>query len=157
MFLTAGVLIISMSTQGFGAFKEKGSSPIIIGKEFGLLIIFVLLGMSFLIVINDFISLYLAIEFQSFGLYILSSYYKKSEAATSAGLKYFLLGAISSSFILLGAAIIYTWTGLTNLDGIMALLTMVSYENNLEVGVAFGLFMLIVGLLFKVAAAPFHQ
>jgi NADH-ubiquinone oxidoreductase chain 2 len=65
--------------------------------------------------------MYLSIELQSFALYLLASMYRDSESATSAGLKYFLLGGLSSCFILLGAGLIYAYTGLTNLEALYSL------------------------------------
>ena len=96
---------------------------------------------------SDFISLYIAIEFQSFAVYILASFYKSSESATSAGLKYFLLGAMSSAFILLG---------LMNLESLIALVTMAPHSSQIDIGVFFGLFIVIVALLFKVFASILH-
>ena len=157
LLITAGILVVVISDNGLGVFKKNGSSALIIAKEYGLILTFSLIGMCFLMNMADFISLYLAIEFQSFAVYILASFYKNNEQATSAGLKYFLLGAISSAFILLGCAIVYCFTGLTNLDGLIALVTIITCDNKIEIGVIFGFFFVIVGLLFKVAAAPFHQ
>lgn len=91
--------------------------------EYPLIIVFSLVGATFLMTAADLVSVYLAIELQSFGVYILAALYRDSESATAAGLKYFLLGALSSALILFGSALIYSYTGLTNLDSIYELLS----------------------------------
>ena len=78
------------------------------------------MGSSFLVSTNDLVSLFLAIELQSFAVYVLAAIFK---ASTDAGLKYFLLGALSSALILLGSALIYGATGLTNFDQLATLTT----------------------------------
>jgi NADH-ubiquinone oxidoreductase chain 2 len=123
--------------------------------EYSLLVLFSTLGASLLISSSDLISMYLSIELQSFGVYILATLYKDSESATSAGLKYFLLGGLSSCIILLGASIIYTYTGLTNFDAIYSLISV--SDNNIIQGISLGLIFIIVGFLFKIAAAPLHN
>lgn len=106
----------------------------------------------------DLVSIYLAIELQSFGVYILAALYRDSESATAAGLKYFLLGALSSALILFGSALIYSYTGLTNLDSIYELLSVPSgtMGTSYTQVVVLGFVIMSVGFLFKVAAAPFH-
>jgi NADH-ubiquinone oxidoreductase chain 2 len=131
--------------------------PII--PEYSLLILFTVCGASFLISRRDLVSMYLSIELQSFAVYILASLYRESESATSAGLKYFLLGGLSSGLILLGSALVYAYTGLTDLESIFSLLS-VDNINNLSQGlgpVIIGLVITTIGFLFKVAAAPFHN
>jgi NADH-ubiquinone oxidoreductase chain 2 len=113
--------------------------------------------------------MYLSIELQSFAVYILAAIYRNSESATSAGLKYFLLGALSSALILLGSRIIYANTGLTSFEGIY-MITSVSLPitdgltsfaghsvRSIDNGVVLGIVLIAVGFLFKVAAAPFHN
>jgi NADH-ubiquinone oxidoreductase chain 2 len=100
--------------------------------------------------------MYLSIELQSFGVYILASLYRDSDSATSAGLKYFLLGGLSSCLILLGGALVYTFTGLTNFESISSLISVV-YSNNINQGITLGILIIIIGLLFKIAAAPLHN
>lgn len=113
------------------------------------------MGASILLATADLVSLYLAIELQSFGVYILAALYRDSESATAAGLKYFLLGALSSALILLGSGLVYGYTGLTNLDSIYELVSVPSMDSYSQ-GVALGLLIITIGLLFKVASAPFH-
>jgi NADH-ubiquinone oxidoreductase chain 2 len=124
--------------------------------EYCLIVMFSTLGASLLISSADLISMYLSIELQSFGVYILSTLYRNSESATSAGLKYFLLGSLSSCFILLGSGIIYTYTGLTNLESIYSLLSNSNSQNIIQ-GVTLGFIFIFVGFLFKISAAPFHN
>src|SRR6266511_3239375 len=84
--------------------------------DYSLVVLFSSLGSSLLLSSYDLISVYLSIELQSFGLYVLSTLYRNSESSTSAGLKYFLLGGLSSCIILLGTGIIYSYTVTTNLE-----------------------------------------
>jgi NADH-ubiquinone oxidoreductase chain 2 len=85
-------------------------------REYTLLLLFIITGSIFLISSSDLISVYLSIELQSYGLYILCTIYRNSEASTSSGLTYFLLGGLSSCFILLGIGLIYANSGTTNFD-----------------------------------------
>jgi NADH-ubiquinone oxidoreductase chain 2 len=121
-----------------------------------MIIVFTTIGASFLVSSTDLVSLYLAIELQSFAVYILAALYRNNESATAAGLKYFLLGALSSALILLGSSLIYGYTGLTNLDAISSLLS-VSSADSVTQGVVLGLVIMTVGFLFKIASAPFHN
>jgi NADH-ubiquinone oxidoreductase chain 2 len=130
--------------------------------EYCLLIMFSTLGASLLISSSNLISMYLSIELQSFAVYILSTLYRNSESATSAGLKYFLLGSLASCFILLGSGIIYTYTGLTHLESIYNLISVTgslpsSMASNITQGIALGFIFIFAGFLLKVAAAPLHN
>jgi NADH-ubiquinone oxidoreductase chain 2 len=127
-----------------------------------MMLVFTTIGASFLVSSTDLVSLYLAIELQSFAVYILAAIYRNNESATAAGLKYFLLGALSSAFILLGSSIIYGYTGLTNLDAISSLVSVSSSDlpggaGQITLGIILGLVIMTVGFLFKVASAPFHN
>lgn len=127
--------------------------------EYSLIILFTTCGASFLISSADLVSMYLSIELQSFAVYILAALYRDSESATSAGLKYFLLGGLSSGLILLGSALVYAYTGLTDFESIFSLLS-VGNVDNLTEGLGpcvIGLAITTIGFLFKVAAAPFHN
>jgi NADH-ubiquinone oxidoreductase chain 2 len=125
--------------------------------EYCLLIMFSVLGASLLISSSNLISMYLSIELQSFAVYILSTLYRNSESATSAGLKYFLLGSLASCFILLGSGLIYTFTGLTHLESIYNLISVTDHISSITVGIALGFIFIFVGFLLKVAAAPLHN
>jgi NADH-ubiquinone oxidoreductase chain 2 len=98
--------------------------------EYALIIVFILCGAVFLISTADLISIFLSIELQSYGLYILSTLYRDSELATGSGLTYFLLGGLSSCFILLGSALLYANSGTTSLDNIY-IITSMSEVNSL--------------------------
>jgi len=125
--------------------------------EYSLLVLFSTLGASLLISSSDLVSMYLSIELQSFGVYILATLYKNSVPATSAGLKYFLLGGLSSCIILLGAGLIYTFTGLTNFESMYSLISVYDTSVALVQGFNLGIILIIIGLLFKIAAAPLHH
>jgi len=126
--------------------------------EYSLIIIFSTLGASLLISSSNLISMYLSTELQSFAVYILPTLYKDSELATNAGLKYFLLGSLASCFILLGSGLIYTYTGLTNLESIYNFISVTdSVSSNISQGIALGFFIIFVGYLLKVSAAPLHN
>lgn len=142
--------------------KKSGQFMII---EYGLIMVFVLCGAVFLMSTGDLISMFLSIELQSYGLYILSTLYRDSESATGSGLTYFLLGGLSSCFILLGSALLYVNSGTTNLDNIY-MITSINELSSLTYNKAiywyqpyylhFSLIILAVGFLFKISAAPFH-
>jgi NADH-ubiquinone oxidoreductase chain 2 len=100
--------------------------------------------------------MYLSLELQSFGVYILTTLFRYSESATNAGLKYFLLGSLSSCLILLGSGLIYSYTGLTNLESIYSLISVSNHSNILN-GIILGFLFIFVGFLFKISAAPFHN
>ena len=129
--------------------------------EYALIIIFVVSGATLLLSSGDLGSIYLCIELQSFSLYIISSLHRNSESSTGSALTYFLLGGLSSCFILLGIGLIYANSGLTNLDGIYLIIS--DSQNYVEYStwymhsyVFYSLLLISVGLLFKIAAAPFH-
>jgi NADH-ubiquinone oxidoreductase chain 2 len=125
-------------------------------SEYSLLILFTTIGASLLVSSSDIVSMYLCIELQSFAVYILATLYRNSESATAAGLKYFLLGGLSSALILLGTALIYSYTGVTQFESIYAL-TSVGGDDEYVAAVVFGLLLVGIGFLFKVAAAPLHN
>ena len=134
----------------------KQTVSVILSYNYSVIALFSVLGSLLLVSSADLLSMYLSIELQSFGVYILATLYRDSILATSAGLKYFLLGGFSSCLILLGAGLVYSFTGLTNLDSIYSLL---SVSDNISVyqGLTFGIFLIFIGLLFKIAAAPLHN
>jgi len=129
-------------------------------RDYPLIILFTTLGMSSLISSSDLITMFLAIELQSFALYILATMNRNSESAVAAGLKYFLLGGLSSCFILLGSSLIYSYTGLTNFESLNILQSSFigqSFEGNSYNYLAIGCIILTIGLLFKIGAAPLHS
>lgn len=129
--------------------------------EYALIIIFVISGATLLLASGDLGSIYLCIELQSFSLYIISSMHRNSESSTGSALTYFLLGGLSSCFILLGIGLIYANSGLTNLDGIYSIISdsdrYVDYSTwYMHSYVFYSLLLISVGFLFKIGAAPFH-
>jgi NADH-quinone oxidoreductase subunit N len=129
--------------------------------EYPLLIALATLGMLVMISANDLIVLYLGLELQSLALYVLASFARDSARSSEAGLKYFVLGALSSGMLLYGASLIYGFTGSTNFTAIadvVATLTKADHQALLHnVGILFGLIFLLAGLAFKVSAVPFHM
>jgi Proton-conducting membrane transporter len=122
-------------------------------KEYSFLLLYTVLGGSLLISSQNLISLYLSLELQSFTLYILSASQIRSFRGTSGGLKYFLLGGLSSGFILLGCSLIYAYTGTLNIEHIF----MIYSDSVTNYFLDPCLLILFSGLLFKVSAAPFHN
>lgn len=150
--------------------------------EYSLLILFIISGSLTLMVNNDLITFFLAIELQSYGLYLLCTVFKDSESSTKAGLTYFLLGGLSSCIILLGLSLLYINFGITSLENFYLIfdisnlkdifnikdinilskasflsnfsLLFYCFYNNYYIDIA--LLVLSIGLLFKISGAPFH-
>jgi NADH-ubiquinone oxidoreductase chain 2 len=129
--------------------------------EYPLIILFIIRGATFLISTGDLVSIFLSIELQSYGLYIICTLYRDSESATASGLAYFLLGGLSSCSILLGSALLYANSCTTSLDNIY-IITSISELDTSSISfyqlhyLNIALIILQVGFLFKVSAAPFH-
>ena len=129
--------------------------------EYTLIMIFVVTGATLLITSSDLGSVYLCVELQSFSLYIICALHRNSESSTGAALTYFLLGGLASCFILLGIALVYANSGLTNLDNIYAIISdSESYMNfsvwYMDIYMFYAFLLISTGFLFKIAAAPFH-
>jgi NADH-ubiquinone oxidoreductase chain 2 len=138
--------------------------------EYPLIILFVITGATFLMASSDLVTIFLAIELQSYGLYLLSTIYRNSELSTNAGLTYFLLGGLSSCIILLGQSLLYINSGNTNLDGIYiinsilvnnvdtteTITSITNIPNVYQYYIQLSLVIMSVGFLFKIASAPFH-
>jgi NADH-quinone oxidoreductase subunit N len=120
--------------------------------EYGVLFLLSTLGMMLLISANDLIALYLGLELMSLALYVIAAYERENARSTEAGLKYFVLGALSSGMLLYGASLVYGFTGTVSFAGI-AKATM----HGAGIGLIFGLVFLFVGFCFKVSAVPFHM
>ena len=135
---------------------KKGEQYTIL--EYTLMLLFIVIGSLLLISSSDFVSIFLSIELQSYGLYLLCTMYRNSESATSAGLTYFLLGGLASCFILLGIALIYANLGVTYLDSFYVInnLAGVLDEQQITTYIPYCLLLITIGLLFKISAAPFH-
>jgi NADH-ubiquinone oxidoreductase chain 2 len=153
-----------------------------LNNEYTLFLLFTLLGGSLLMSSSDIISVYLSIELQSFGVYLFSALHREQESSISAALKYYLLGSLSSCFILMGGVLLYSYTGLTQLDNIYSLISLrensdmfILYDNYLSIfskinleqgflslqlidnGINLGLVLILCGFFFKISAAPFHS
>jgi NADH-ubiquinone oxidoreductase chain 2 len=124
-------------------------------KEYSILLIFTTIGACLLISAQNLISIYLALELQSFTLYIIAASRIESFKGTSGGLKYFLLGGLSSGFILFGFILLYAYTGSLDLDSIFIIYATNNYIANFYLEVS--LLLIFAGLFFKVSAAPFHN
>ena len=120
--------------------------------EFPILIVLAAVGMGMMVSSGDLISLYVGVELHSLALYILAAYHRDDLKASEAGLKYFVLGALSSGLLLYGSSLIYGFSGSMHFEDIAAYATA-----NPGPGLIFGLVFLICGLAFKVSAAPFHM
>ncbi|MBX3478649.1 MAG: NADH-quinone oxidoreductase subunit NuoN [Brevundimonas sp.] len=120
--------------------------------EYPILIVLASVGMAMMVSSGDLISLYVGVELHSLALYVLAAFHRDNLKASEAGLKYFVLGALSSGLLLYGASLIYGFAGSMNYEAIAAYAA-----QNPGVGLVFGLVFLICGLAFKVSAAPFHM
>jgi NADH-quinone oxidoreductase subunit N len=119
--------------------------------EYPVIILLSVTGMLMLISAADLIALYLGLELMSLSLYVLASFQRDQVRASEAGLKYFVLGALSSGMLLYGASLIYGFTGTVNFAGIAA------EARQGSIGLIFGLVFLFAGLCFKISAVPFHM
>ena len=120
--------------------------------EFPVLILFSTLGMALMVSANDLVSLYLAIELQSLPLYVLATFNRNDSFSSESGVKYFILGALSSGLLLYGSSLIYGFTGSIFLNEISQLIA----PSN-QLGITFGLAFLLAGIIFKISAVPFHM
>ncbi len=148
LVLIGSALAIAMSL----AFNEREK---IARFEFPVLILFATLGMFMMISANDLISLYVGLELQSLSLYVIAAFRRDSLRSSEAGLKYFVLGALSSGMLLYGCSLIYGFTGSTGFDTLAAMFD--GAHGTPGIGLVVGLVFLIAGLAFKVSAVPFHM
>ncbi|HEU4659478.1 MAG TPA: NADH-quinone oxidoreductase subunit NuoN [Pseudolabrys sp.] len=119
--------------------------------EYGALFLLSTLGMLMLISANDLIALYLGLELMSLALYVVAAFNRNDVKSAEAGLKYFVLGALSSGMLLYGASLVYGFTGTVSFAGIAKV------AGQGGVGLIFGLVFLFVGFCFKISAVPFHM
>jgi proton-translocating NADH-quinone oxidoreductase chain N len=126
--------------------------------EYVILMILAVTGMMLVVSSYDLIAMYLAIELQSFCMYIIASLKRESEFSTEAGLKYFILGAFSSGLLLFGCSLLYGFTGTTNYQQLFQIFSTIDKTSELEVSnaIILGVLFVLVGMLFKLSAAPFH-
>jgi len=121
--------------------------------EFPVLIALAVVGMMMMVSAGDLMALYMGLELQSLALYVISAFRRDSLRSTEAGLKYFVLGALSSGLLLYGASLVYGTTGTTLFTGIAE----AGSQEDMPLGLLFGLVFLCTGLAFKISAAPFHM
>jgi NADH-quinone oxidoreductase subunit N len=143
--LLSSAVAIAMSTDYFAAVSHE---PF----EYPVLIILSTLGMLMLVSANDLIALYLGLELMSLALYVLAAFHRVSARSSEAGLKYFVLGALSSGMYLYGASLVYGFTGTVSFDGIAHATLQTS-----GIGLIFGLVFIFAGFCFKISAVPFHM
>jgi len=121
--------------------------------EFPVLVLFSALGMMLMISAASFIALYMGLELQSLSLYVLAAFDRDNAKSSEAGLKYFVLGALSSGMLLYGVSLIYGFTGTTEFASVAHIIK----TSGINIGLIFGLVFLIAGLAFKISAVPFHM
>jgi NADH-quinone oxidoreductase subunit N len=132
-----------------GYWREPGG----VKFEFPILVLFATLGMMMMISANDLIALYVGLELQSLALYVVATFNRDSARSAEAGLKYFVLGALSSGMLLYGASLVYGFTGSTGFTDIANAVQ----PSGSNLGLIFGLVFLMVGFAFKISAVPFHM
>ena len=145
ILLSAAVVLVMgqeyMSRRGFLRF------------EYPLIVTLSVVGMMVMVSAGDLMSLYMGLELQSLALYVIAAFKKDSVKSTEAGLKYFVLGALSSGLLLYGSALVYGYSGTTLFSGILSNVS----ADAPSLGLLFGLALVIAGLAFKVSAVPFHM
>jgi len=146
LILTGSALCTLMAKEFFGLERrERFELPVIM--------LLATLGMMLMVSASSFIALYMGLELQSLALYVLAAFNRDSLRSTEAGLKYFVLGALSSGMLLYGISLIYGFTGTTSFAGIAH----ATANSGINIGLIFGLVFLVAGLAFKVGAVPFHM
>ncbi|HSF95329.1 MAG TPA: NADH-quinone oxidoreductase subunit NuoN [Thermohalobaculum sp.] len=149
----AKVLILFSSALmlllGEGYLSRRG----ILTFEYPILILLATLGMIMMVSSGGLIPLYMGLELQSLSLYVIAAFNRNSARSTEAGLKYFVLGALSSGLLLYGASLIYGYSGSTRFDAISNVIA----AEGVSLGLTFGLVFVCAALAFKISAAPFHM
>lgn len=140
----AAVLVMSE-----GYMKSRG----LLRFEYPMLVALSAVGMMMMVSAGDLMALYMGLELQSLALYVVASLRRDSVKSTEAGLKYFVLGALSSGVLLYGASLVYGYAGTTLFSGIIT----TAQSGSVSLGLLFGLVFLISGMAFKVSAVPFHM
>ncbi len=141
--VAAAVLVVSrdfMARRGLGRF------------EYPLLVALSVVGMMVMVSAGDLMALYMGLELQSLSLYVVASLQRDNAKSTEAGLKYFVLGALSSGLLLYGASMVYGYAGTTLFSGIVQ-----AIGDEAKIGLLIGLVFMLSGLAFKVSAVPFHM
>lgn len=148
LVIVGGIAAIFMGVRDLGGH--------VVGRfEYVILVLLAVLGMNIMISANNMLSLYIGLELQSLALYILAAFNRNSLVSSEAGLKYFILGALSSGMLLFGISLIYGYTGSTSFpliaDSVFAMV------GDVAMPLTVGLIFVLVGLAFKISAVPFHM
>lgn len=146
------VILVSAAAvliMGEGYMAKRG----LLRFEYPILVALSAVGMMMMVSAGDLMALYMGLELQSLALYVVASLRRDSAKSTEAGLKYFVLGALSSGLLLYGASLVYGYAGTTLFSGIIQ----TAVHGEVSVGLLFGLIFLISGMAFKVSAVPFHM
>jgi NADH-quinone oxidoreductase subunit N len=146
LVLIGSALALAMST-GYAEREQMARF------EFPVLILLATLGMMLMISANDLISLYLGLEMQSLALYVVAAFRRETVRSTEAGLKYFVLGALSSGMLLYGASLVYGFAGTTRFQELATVLA----GETVSAGAVIGLVFISAGIAFKISAVPFHM
>ena len=142
--ICSGIFVLIASSRYLKIFK-------IFQIEYSILILCSILGMMVMISSNDLIVFYIGLELQSLSLYVLASFNRDQIQSSEAGLKYFVLSALSSGLLLYGCSLIYGFSGSTNF------IIISENINSTQVGLTFGIVFILTGLAFKISAVPFHM
>ena len=144
--LLSAAIVLAMSKD----YLERSN---LLNYEYSALICLSIVGMMIMVASTNLMSVYLGLELQSLALYVIAAFRRDSLKSTEAGLKYFVLGALSSGLFLYGASLVYGFSGTTNFSGIAKVVEL----EGMSTGILFGLIFLLVGMAFKISAVPFHM
>ena len=122
--------------------------------EYSILMLFAVLGMGVMVSAGNLLSMYVGMEMQALSLYVMAAFNRDSLRASEAGLKYFVLGALSSGMLLYGMSLIYGFTGTLSFTEIG---TVIGGQEHMSAGIVAGLVFMLAGMAFKISAAPFHM
>ncbi|QDY68758.1 NADH-quinone oxidoreductase subunit NuoN [Qingshengfaniella alkalisoli] len=146
IILLSAAIVLVMSQQ----YMERRG---LLRFEYPVLVALATVGMMVMVSAGNLMSLYMGLELQSLALYVVASLRRDSVRSTEAGLKYFVLGSLSSGMLLYGASLIYGFSGTTSFDGIIS----AAVDGGISLGLLFGLVFVFTGLAFKISAVPFHM
>jgi NADH-quinone oxidoreductase subunit N len=144
--LLSAAIVLAMSKD----YLERSN---LLNYEYSALVCLSIVGMMIMVASTNLMSVYLGLELQSLSLYVIAAFRRDSLKSTEAGLKYFVLGALSSGLFLYGASLVYGFSGTTNFLGISKVVEL----EGMSTGILFGLIFLLVGMAFKISAVPFHM
>ncbi len=148
----AKVLILLSAAAILAVSKDYMARRDLARFEYPILIVLAVIGMMVMVSAGDLMALYMGLELQALALYVIAALRRNSAKSTEAGLKYFVLGALSSGLLLYGASLVYGFVGTTLFSGIASTL-----GDGVPLGLLFGLVFMLAGLAFKISAAPFHM